>query len=761
MRSRLSWVNDGPASPFQQALITREPGLPRRRLAALIRSMLSGFTFGAAWTHPKWNESEWRLQRVHMSRFQSLAMWANTLLPLTSDRITALGQCADINLAEACALISLAIIELDAVDPAPKDGRIVHDTSTSFESWKATPAFHGKSIVEQLASQVQQSPPRLLGGLLLHGSASDGHVCPGYSDLDLHAVISTPRHPDDAELLNFLAWMMQTQSSLHRFNPFCHHGVMLVLDLERRACPEIALPSAVLHRGVWLTTSPGPFTFVHDTLATLSTIAIFEPFFENAAAHAGTIRGPFDAIWWTSSVLLLPLLLWPLLKGESIYKRDGLPQCNEVLAAQSVCTLRRLEELRVNVGRWIERHPQPSMEAAWSGATLHQARERRFTESDRHNVGFDEELLLAGRKVWEETIHLALHHVQTHFPDAVTSPRQQAFFSWPSALTEHPRPLAAAAYDSARAAFLDRARGNSQVTAVYEFGKIGSPGLSDLDFLVVLASDAHGVPAELLLPQLPPEVAEIMGHDALFISEEAVADFPGVFALFDFHLIYAAAPTFVPALARTFELPRDHVAPILTRVTAFKYPHDLIWLMRLPNARWKTLLAYLNSFNHVAGCLSFLGIPLPDSICRCTQLNAEIRHQFSIDATATTGDLVFAMDLMLDASVDAIFSLEDWWRQRYPALNEALEPSDSAEYRAAVFECLAVSRWDFPTLPAAIRMVLRRCIRSVEGTPDEPPVTGALASFHEAFEPYAQRLRRFLSIETTAGRIPNSYIHRV
>jgi SAM-dependent methyltransferase len=759
MASRFGWIDEGPDSSLLNVIAAREPNLARQRLALLIRALLNGVAFGTVWSHPEWTKHEWLAQRVPTARFHSLGLWAAAYLPRTASRLASLALHDDVSLLETCAMLSVAMRELDALPVASCEGRHIANGGASFIEWLAAPTFPGKFIVEQVAVDVRRQPPPLLAGLLLHGSAADSHVCPGYSDLDLHAVLATPVSEDGQELLDFLVWMMEANGALQQFNRFCHHGVMCVLELESGACSEAALPSAILHRGVWIMRPQREFTFVDDSVSILNTLAIFEPFFENPADHAGDLRGPFDAIWWTSSVLLLPLLLWPLRMGESIYKSEGLPRSGEVLSAASVSTLRRLEQLRMDVGAWIVKNaPQSLGKSGWPGSVLHDARRQRFNEDDREALGFHAELLLAGRKVWEEAAYIALDHVRKNFPEAFGEVRRRVFFSWPQRNSEHPAILAPAAYDEARAVFLERARQNPEVVGVFEFGKVGCPGLSDLDFLVVLSDAAQGIPAELKMGAFPPAIAEIIGHDALFVGEAALALLSEVFPIFDAELLYAAPGTRL-GLRSTLELAPDDVLPTITRKTAFKYPHDLVWLMRQPETRWKTLLAYLNSFGHVARCLAFLGIAVPESVVECGRINGGIRARFSRTGSATTGDLARAMELMLDASVDAIFALENYWRERYPVLASTTEPPDATGYRAALFAGVGGDAGDIPSLPPAIRAVLRRC--AIDPTqPVEPPVTESLGHFYSAFQPYSERLQRFLLPETERGRSPNSYIHR-
>lgn len=54
--------------------------------------------------------------------------------------------------------------------------------------------------------------------------------------------------------------------------------------------------------------------------------------------------------------------------------------------------------------------------------------------------------------------------------------------NWVKDVCEIPIPIPINTYADVRKEFLQRCKQNSNVIAVYEFGNIGYPGLSDLDF---------------------------------------------------------------------------------------------------------------------------------------------------------------------------------------------------------------------------------------------------------------------------------------
>ncbi len=749
--SRFAWVYGPNDSALVQALAAGEAASAHCRAAAAIRMLVAQWTYGCIWSRPEWSLGAWRSQRIPAAAFAVLREASLAVLPQTAKRIGALAR-SEASLGEACGILSGAMRELAASAAPVKGRRVMAPGGMGFEQWEEK-EFPGQRSLRDWANGVRQNRPPLLRSLLLHGSAADGHVAPGYSDLDMHAILGTPRDDSGADLYETMEWLVQHQAILHKFNLFAHHGFMLTLEADLRFLSEAALPSALLTRGVWVLPGAGTFEYAADTLGAARSIGGMEGVFEQRFRDATSVTGPFDAIWWTSSALLIPLLLWQMVKGETIYKPEGIARCGEILSPASVETIRRFERMRLNVGQWIERQPQMPHEDAWPGASLQRARTVRFTDAERAALGITDDLVQRGEKLWEEVAHTALSFVQRQAPSAFASRAEAFFFAWPPQVAEIPRLVGLSAYESAREKFLAVAAGEPEVRAVHEFGKIGSAGLSDLDFLVVLAPGARGVPPALLMPNLPPDVAEIMGHDAIAISEDAVDFFPAVFPLFESRQLYGAARV----LRSSFSLPRPTVAPMLTRLTAVKYPHDLAWLCKQPAVRWKTFLAYLNSFRHVRECLAFLGISSPERVNRCIAMNQEVRVRFATEGTATRCELRAALLEMLHASADVLFALEDWWKSEHPVLGLATDPADRETYRAALLESIAGSS-PLPPNPPAIRAVLRRCGVLDDSQQGQYPQSAAVDRFRHAFDDYLQNVRRFVTIETAAERVPSGYI---
>ncbi|MGN6369115.1 MAG: class I SAM-dependent methyltransferase [Phycisphaerae bacterium] len=749
--SRFAWVNGSADSALLQALAQAEPALAHCRAGAALRGILAQWTYGAIWSRPEWTMEAWRAQRVPVSVLRSAVDPNAAVLPKVAGRL-AESSAGDVSLMEACSVAAEAMRELSAVVGPVGGRRVTPSSGMTFEQWQGL-GFSGHDHLVEWANGVRRTPPALVRSLLLHGSAADGHVAPGYSDVDMHAVIATPRDASGQDLFATLEWLVVNQSVLHRFNPFAHHGFMLTLEAECRFLSEASLPSALLQRGVWILPAAGAMEYVPDTLGAVRAIAGMEMVFEQRFREAVSITGPFDAIWWTSSALLLPLLLWQLMKCETLYKPEGIARCGEILSPGAVDVIHQLEAIRARIGKWIEQHPQVFREESWPGAALHRARKVMFTEADRADLGITDDLVRRGEALWEEVAHTALRFVEGKAESGFASRAEKFFFAWPAHVSEIPRPVALSAYENAREKFLTRAAAEPSVRAVYEFGKIGSAGLSDLDFLLVMAPGAGGTPPALQLCNLPPEIADIMGHDAITISEEAVNHFPVVFPLFESRQLSGAARP----LPSTFSLPRQTVAPMLTRLTAVKYPNDIAWLCRQPKVRWKTLLAYLNSFRHVQECLAFLGIPSPERVNRCVAMNQEIRKHFATEGTATRGDLRNALLDMLHASVDVLFALENWWRTEQPLLGIATDPADPEAYRTALLESIAGSSTP-PPHPPAIRAVLRRCGMMEDNTASLYPQSAEADRFHQAFDEYLASVRAFVAIETAADRTPSPYI---
>jgi hypothetical protein len=357
--------------------------------------------------------------------------------------------------------------------------------------------------------------------------------------------------------------------------------------------------------------------------------------------------------------------------------------------------------------------------------------------------------MLSVRMMWEYSAATAL---ETHRGELgrAGAGGVSRFISWPHELTERPFIATIQTYDTARERYIARAQTVPGVLALYEFGNIGCPGLSDLDLLVVLDDAMQGIPEALTADAQPDAVRSVLVHDPLFVSRSSAALLGAVFPIFSLTHLWGEALD-IPLTAHFSPAVR---AAMYTCSTSTKYPDDLIWLTKEPLTKWSRVLAYAHSFNHVATCLKDMGIDVPPGVIDCADFSRVLRHRFTESATATTADLQTAAPIALRAAADGIAALELHWRRQLNPPSSAIAPFDPDQYRHSVLASRESDPNIFPPRPPALTIVRAFCMGGTTSA------ANSLATpLQQRAGEYVRLKSQFLTMETKQGRHVSRYIH--
>ena len=619
-----------------------------------------------------------------------------------------------------------------------------------YDDWKRQAPFSRRQAIIELVQEHVARRPAAIRSCLLHGSLADGRIADGFSDCDLMVFLRPASEMSPAGLLEAARWILRTNRYLLRYNPCMHHGPMIVAEGGQTFCREAIVPRVLIEKGVWLAEPIGSLAYIDDDLERLAAPAALEWFFEDRIAGPSDIRSAFDALWWASSVLLLPLLEHQIRTGRAGWKRDVLATC-----ADHQDLIASLTQVRLRLGQWIaQRLPDPVWPAADDlnpGVCLAYYKTLlAMRPRDLDDIGITPRLINRGRELFEHvsTVALESHARRLAACEKTTVDR---LIAWPAAVKERPAPLPMAAYDRARAQVLLRAARCPGVVAVYEFGNIGCPGLSDLDLLVLLADDFHGLCEDLTIKQLEPDVAAVLSHDPLFAAASLAQVIGGVFPIFSARQILGRELPLRP----TGEFALDVRACLYSFKNSLKCPRDILWLARQREVRWQTLLAYLNSFGAVSRCLGELAIDVPPSVGSCIELSQRVRADFAATGHCRLSDLRASIDLMLGASADLMLALDGFWRARFPDLDAALGPFAHDAYRASIQSAIRYGERDYPPEPPALPL-MRQLVQQHDPPPALPaPIASRLAAFAG---PAIELRRQFIQTETAAGRRVSEYI---
>jgi 2-polyprenyl-3-methyl-5-hydroxy-6-metoxy-1,4-benzoquinol methylase len=733
------------------------PGYRLRRVQDSLRSLFNSFCYAPVWMGLPLTLNEWRSQEVDKNTFLWLHENTVSVIPEFHSELSAVFRTqSNLTLKQALGLIRCGLLECKKSWQASEiQASIFAGAGKSVVQWDSEVNFPRKTIVQSFIKGLNLAP-KSIGPVLLHGSLADGNVLDGYSDFDLLIVLRPKVLDSDELMLTTIEWLVHLNTTLLAYNPCMHHGPMIVFDEELKHCSPARLPSVLIENGVWLNESPNMINYQEDPFGYISSLSIFESLFEVHITEVTDIQSAFDAIWWVSSTNLLPCLIFQIKHGKSVWKRDIFNDPCLVLPDQFHSLIFSLDNIRRRVGEWVTRRlPDlvwPLDTSLLPGVCLSYYKHLlRMTPQEVVEVGITDAIIQSGRRLWEYAAHQALS--QHSLLIAAVDPMQHTFFiDWPESVSEIPIPANLVDYELARSRFLRIASSEPSVAAIYEFGQVGCPGLSDLDMLVILNDGYQGIPASLSQSNLDHETRRLMGHDPIFICKESANLLAGVFPLFHSTLIYGEAIS----IGFSESLSIDHQAALVSYITCVKYPTDLIWLSAQKEARWTTLLAYLNSFNHVSRCLTMLRIPLPDSVQECLRLNSDIRARFSQHSVATLGDLSIALQAMISASLQVILVLEEYWTKRFSGLALVLPLFDPVKYTHDAY--LAIKNRDHTLYrdPPALSLVnIVSSLKSITAL----PLSQLSTELTCALSGFIQTKQQFIQLEFASNRTISSYIH--
>ena len=537
----------------------------------------------------------------------------------------------------------------------PEVEREISPKFTAREDWAHRVRFQRKHLIEELAGMTIPG----LEALLLQGSLADGLVEEGYSDCDVIVVLAIP--PTAADFCDQISAVMRLNSLLVAYQPLMHHGPQVYFKQSLGWATEATMPSAVLAKSVLLQGRAFSISYVNGDLEAGQMFDMFEQFFERNFLEAVQLQTAFDALWWSANLTILPLLEYQLRHQESVWKRDLLTQLREP-------AMDRMTEVRQRLGEWVaprlaaDNWPDRGFLNPGVGVSHH----RHALTVAGHTVGLDDSAMTLSRQFLCSVTSRCfnLNYTQVF---RVSSP---TFGGWPSAVSGRPITASAAEYEELRGQWARWAQVNPQVAAVYEFGSVACPGLSDLDLLFVVTGNAD--PASFSIGKLPPRQRYLMGHDVQIVPIGAIESFSHVCPMFS--LRHLAGTDVV--LTQAAELPADTLAAALTAYNCRKYPGDLLLIADAEEADFRTILAFLHSFGHVANGLAMMGQPVPDAIQQCTALDATLRAEFAVHGSLLSGELAPAMRLMMGASAAMLHQLEQYWIKRLPWLTQ-IEPAST------------------------------------------------------------------------------------
>jgi hypothetical protein len=504
--------------------------------------------------------------------------------------------------------------------------------------------------VENMMAQIQPRLGKWFSGFLIHGSVASAEAVPGFSDLDTMVVLSNEVLHSETELDRALRFLASTHSCLLQFNPYMHHSHMLAVEMEFEAMSLATTPSSLFRKGVYWGDWPAQTGTAQSDLDCLLAFRTFDWFFEDWVGERRTFHDAYEAIWWASNTIIIPVLYAQLRDGMDRWKPDALDAAKPDLSPVQAELIEfltgfreRFDGVPIPDRDWWEQfpadtHPGLAAERARKATsaidwTAYGVTRNRLAQS----AAFFRDIRQLGLRCWnkQNIPKPPVHSIWLGLPS-------------PIVLSDEPQPAGIQQYDSVRAEFLSKARCVEGVLAVFEFGQVGCPGLSDLDFLVVV-DQQHRKAADLASGLLSGYSAEIMGHEPIILGTEALSLLPTVFPIFSFERILGEVKCPQPT-----KLEQANLLPLLLSMLLTKYPVDLLALWSAPALRLRTLAAFIHSFRHLKRMLFCIDGSVLNSVEEVVALDARIRSEWTASHRLDWKKTVDGLEMMFQASADLL-----------------------------------------------------------------------------------------------------------
>lgn len=728
-----------------------------RRIYRELRNRIQEICYVPVWNNSLSSVEDWEKQKTPVNRFDWIENY-NLILPQSNEALKQikLNNQLSLSIKESAGLISQILIETNSVIINEENLSVKSfvDSGLNYAQWKQTSA--GKNsfyIINPFVNHLTETKPAGLKSVLLHGSLADGLLKAGFSDFDVHYIIDFTLSAD--KLVDLMRWIFLSNKYLLNYNPFMHHGPMLVLESELMFCSESTLPSTVIENGVWLIGGIKEIRYAKSDFELIEAYKQFNDFFANKFLKSEDFKSIFDVIWWVATGLFLPLLNIQLLNNKSYWKRDVLVNRKEI-PMRFWDIIDKLTEIRDRTSEYVLARIALPLKSKYDqyppGYVLNKYKNQfQLKHAEVNSLGITDELIQKLREYHQYCAAKAVEQNKINYKIKGYN-FEEVNNHWITDVCEVPEIIPINKYQEVRTEFLKRCKLNENVIAVYEFGSVGCPGLSDLDFLVVLSDNYFGIPSELLINSMSLEFADIMNHNPVFISESQVNNFGAISPIFHYNQILGD-PLHIP-VTTTFSKDLQEVCFTVQNIS--KYPSDLISLSKQKKIRWKTLLAFLNSFNHVKKTLLLSTDDIPVSVQECIDLNVQIRKNFSI-GICTLEDLDLAFEKMIIASIDVVLFYQNYWENKFPELKSLSAAYDFYDYKAEVYKAVNNSKEIIPALPLSLRKFLE-LTQSITQEDTGSLSNEDLISVNNFLSDFCKLKNNYLLNELSKGRKISSYI---
>ncbi len=370
--------------------------------------------------------------------------------------------------------------------------------------------------VKQLASFVRDNMTPYLCAGFIHGSVADCGFIQGFSDLDTLLILNKETVFDPEKLRQFAKLCYQSTAYLYWFDPTQHHGHMAWTDIDLDFFPETWLPVSVLDASK---------SIVHTDRAI--TIYIRESNQEAREVFEQTVDAlqvMYNAKWRPANAYDFKYMLSVLMLMPARYL-----QAQGVLCSKKESFVVAQEQLDSDLWEAIEyatkcRSRWPYVRSSFARAVQHLpvgCNEYLIRIVQRHNLAANEtkSISLFKPDLLKLSANLAMKMWQT-LELSKDKKLKISASNLPLAINKPPARRQFEEYDTARSAYLELLKKLPNLSSIIEFGSVGKPGLSDLDFVISVKDDLlHANPGNFSINSLPYRNRSLILHEPIIVPD--------------------------------------------------------------------------------------------------------------------------------------------------------------------------------------------------------------------------------------------------
>ncbi len=345
-------------------------------------------------------------------------------------------------------------------------------TPLDLKKYRGT-AFH--KTLKRLSSFARGELTPFVVYFFIHGSLATLDYTPGFSDLDTYIFVKKAVCAQPKKLKQFKAKLALARNLLKEIDPNSHHGFLCCneADLDYYCSAYMPIP---VFRNAKILLGPSRITFhLRDSRAEQK--QVFERFArilldkKRFDPNSVTI---FDLKYFVSVLLLMPALYLQA-RGSILYKKHS-----------------------------FKLYTHPLLDKA----TLVR---KNFSQKPLKKLG---------RLLGRDYLSQAKNMIEEMKQGLKAQRHQDVLYK------NKPRPILINVYEKARQELVKKFKNNRDVAAIYEYGRVQTPGISDLDLIVVTRGNLKSSqPADYIItPEKFPYGSQVATGTLMVISQKNFAD---------------------------------------------------------------------------------------------------------------------------------------------------------------------------------------------------------------------------------------------